>query len=85
MEEDLRNIEWISASERLKPPKKIEPSVDTVVSQIVGQKVYTQDPRLLKLVVKWKKGKSPDSMEPDNFLKDDKKIKELREVFGYKI
>ena len=57
-------------------------SVDELISKIVGKKIYTQDPRLLKLIVKWKKGKSQDSPESDNFLEDPKKIAELKEVLN---
>lgn len=58
------------------------PKVDDLISKAIGVKVFAQDPRLLRLLVKWKKGKSPDSMEPDNFLSDQAKLKELKEVFG---
>jgi len=75
-------IEWINARERFKPAPKLEPAVDNEISQIVGQKIYQHDPRLLKLICKWKKGKNPDSMEPDNFLQDPHKIKELKEVLN---
>ena len=80
MEDDIQPSEWINARERFIPPPKLEPPVDEIVSGIVGKKIYTHDPRLIKLVVKWKKGKSQDSMEPDNFLQNPLFIKELKEV-----
>ena len=77
-------INWndpsINAKMRVIPPKRLEPAIDEVISRIVGKKIYQQDPRLMKLIVKWKKGKSQDSMEADNFLEDSKKIEELRSV-----
>jgi hypothetical protein len=60
----------------------IEPPIDEVISRIVGKKIYQQDPRLIKLIVKWRKDKPFDSTEPDNFLKDEHKIQELREVLN---
>ena len=72
----------INQRERFRPTSKLEPVVDEVISKIVGKKIFTLDPRLLKLVVKWKKGKSENSMEPDNFLQDPKKIEELKQVLG---
>ena len=48
---------FINQNERFIVPPKIEPSVDEIISKIVGKKIYTCDPRLLKLIVKWKKGK----------------------------
>jgi len=78
------NINWndpsINAKNRVIPSKRIEPPIDEVISQIVGKKIYAQDPRLLKLIVKWKKGKSQDSMEADNFLQNPSFISELKDV-----
>jgi hypothetical protein len=68
-----------------KPARPTEPKVDNIISKIVGQKIYAQDPRLLKLIIKWKQGKSQDSMEPDNFLDDPKKIAELKKVLSQKL
>lgn len=84
MTEFIKPEDWINARERFSLPRRIEPPIDEVISQIVGKKIYTQDPRLLKLIVKWKKqsGKAVDNAEPDNFLKDPKKIAELREVLS---
>lgn len=80
------NVEWIHARERFKESTKsrFEPLVDEVVSQIVGRKVFALDPRLLQIIIKWKKqkNKSQDSMEPDNFLEDPKKREELKKIFS---
>ncbi len=77
---NFRPEDVIDQRERFKPAPRLEPAVDEVISHIVGQKIYQCDPRVLKLVVKWKKGKSPDSMEPDNFLKNSNFINELKET-----
>lgn len=82
MDEDIKPHEWINIRERFIPPPRLEPAVDEIISRIVGKKIYAQDPRLLKLIVKWKKGKSQDSMEPDNFLENSEFIKELKEVLS---
>ena len=83
MEEDyIAPEDFINARERFNVPKRLEPAIDEVVSKIVGKKIYLMDPRLMKLIVKWKKGKSPNSMENDNFLQDPHKIKELKEVLS---
>jgi hypothetical protein len=80
---DLAGAKFINARERFAPPKKsLEPKVDNLVSKIVGKKIFTLDPRLLKLIVKWKGNKPQDSLEPDNFLNDPKKVQELKEVLG---
>jgi len=81
----MEKLDWINHKERFKVNQKLQPKIDEVVSKIVGKVVLAQDPRLLKLVVKWKKGKPQDSMEPDNFLDDPKKVAELKEVFNKSI
>jgi len=80
--EDIKPEEWINMREQFRPAPKLEPAIDEIISKIVGKKIYLQDPRLLKLIVKWKKGKSQYSMESDNFLDDPKKIIELKEVLS---
>lgn len=80
--DELKNVEWINAKQRFIPKPRLEPQIDVLISKIVGKKIYIHDPRLIKLICKWKKGKSPDSMEPDDFFRDERKIKELREVLG---
>ncbi len=72
----------IDARERFKPPPKLEPVIDEIISKIVGKKIFTCDPRLIKLIVKWKRNKPQNSMEPDNFLDNPDKIKELKEVLN---
>jgi hypothetical protein len=79
-----RDINWGMANFRrmFSQKAKIEPAIDIPVSQIVGRKIYQQDPRLIKLIVKWRRNKPLDSTEPDNFLKDENNIKELKETLS---
>jgi len=76
------SVPFINQRERFIIPQKKEliPKIDELVSKAVGFKVFARDPRLIKLIVKWKKGKPQDSMVPDNFLQDPKKIEELKEA-----
>lgn len=86
MKESIKDINWndpsINARIRVIPPQKMEPPIDEVISHIVGKKIYQQDPRLFKLILKWKKEKPQDSMEPDNFLENENFIKELKEILS---
>ena len=80
---NLKNIDWINQRERFLPPKvNLEPRIDKLVSEVVGKKIYIHDPRLMNLIVKWKKQKPQDSMEFDNFLQDPVKVTELKEIFN---
>ena len=60
------------------------PTIDAEVSRVVGKPVVATDPRLLKLVVSWKRnaGTNENADTFDEFLKDPKKIAELKKVFG---
>lgn len=82
MSEDFSNIEFISARNRFRPQTRLEPKIDEAVSKVVGKKVYMLDPRLIKLIVRWKGNKPEDSMLPDNFLEDPKYVEELKKVFA---
>ena len=82
---DFRPEDVIDQRERFKVPKKLEPAVDEIISKIVGFKIYQCDPRVINLVVKWRKeklGRTLDSNEPDNFLEKPKFIEELKEVLS---
>lgn len=59
---------------------KPKPLIDKEVSQIVGKKVFVNDPRLIKLVIKWRNSKNPDN--DDNYLKNADKREELKRVFN---
>ena len=85
MEDDLKDAIIITPRDLNKQVKKLEPVVDEVISRIVGFKVYQLDPRIIKLVVKFRKEKLQrklDSDEPDNFLENPTFIKELKEVLN---
>ena len=80
---NLKKEDYIDVRTRFAPPpKKLEPKIDTIISKIVGRKIYQRDPRLIQLIIKWKKNKPADSMEPDNFLRNPDKIKELKQVLS---
>jgi hypothetical protein len=78
-----RPIEWHNARERFNPPttqQRVEPAIDKAVSAIVGKPVLTTDPRLIKLVVKWKREKPSEDVFV-NYLDDPAHIQELKSVF----
>lgn len=79
---DFKPGELINAKERFNPRPKLQPKIDEVISKIVGRKILQQDPRLIKLVVKFKGNKSEDSKRPDNFLENPNFIKELKQVMN---
>jgi hypothetical protein len=63
--------------------KKRERAVDKAVSAIVGKEIYVNDPRLIKLIAKWKQeDKKTDnpSEAPDNYLENPEKIEELKKT-----
>ena len=78
---DFKPNEAINYKEAFRPniAPKAEPKIDKVISDIVGKPIMITNPKLLKLVAKWKKEKG-DSEEFDNFLQDEAKIKELKEI-----
>lgn len=83
----FKESDIINARDRFIVPKRMEPPVDEIVSDIVGFKVYSVDPRLIQLIMKWKKLKgskdtvnSSDPM-PNNFLNNPAFIAELKQVF----
>ena len=82
MSDFIKPEDWFNARERFSAPKRLEPSIDEPVSKIVGKKIYSLDPRLMKLIVKWKKSKPPDSMEFDNFFENPKFITELKQALS---
>ena len=70
----------ISPRDMFVPKPRLEPAIDALISKAVGFKVYAQDPRVLKIIVSWKKNKPTDSLEPDNYLKNPEFIKDLKEA-----
>lgn len=72
--------DWIDARERNNVPQaNKEQKVDKLVSEKVGKTIYMNDPRVLKVIVGWKKDKG-DSEAPDNFLDDEDKVNELKKA-----
>ena len=71
---------FINYRDRYNLKPKAEPAIDKEVSQIVGKKVHVNDPRLIKLVIKWRNSKNPDNV--DNYLHDPEKREELKKVFN---
>lgn len=81
MDYGFRKEDLINHRERFNPGRKLEPVLDTIATEIVKQPVYTTDPRLLKVVAKFKQAKKdPDA--PDNFLQNPKFIEELKKAFS---
>jgi len=77
----MEKYNWIHyKKDRYNIGPKREPKIDEQVSQIVGKKVFANDPLLIKKVIEWKNNKNPDN--DDNYLKDPKKREELRQLFN---
>ena len=70
--------DWVNLREARKP-KPQKPAIDKIVSEIVGKDILMTDPRLIDLVVKWKREKTDDKTL-DNFLQDPKKVEELKKT-----
>ena len=81
MSDNVSPNDYININERFRATTKLVPKVDELISRLIGVKVFVHDPRLIRLIVKWKKGKLENSMEPDNFLENPEFIKELKETF----
>ena len=75
-------LNWINARSMYAPRTRLEPPIDGIISKIVGFKVYTTDPRILKTVVKWKRKKQGSEDVPDNFLENPQFIKDIKEAFN---
>lgn len=82
---DFNPADVINANERFLVRKRQPPKVDTIVSKLVGRTVLVNDPKLIKLVAKWKqsdnKTDQPDE-RPDNYFEDPAKVKELKDTFS---
>ncbi len=78
---NVREINSLRRTNTLTPP---ESRLDVLVSKVVGKPVAKADPRLIRLVVKWKNEADidPNGTDPYNFLKDKEKVAELRRTFG---
>lgn len=79
---DFKIKDIINARERFLPPKqRLEPPIDKKASAIAGQKIYREDPRLINLVVKFKKLKNNNNTA-DNFYQNPQFCRELKELFA---
>ena len=79
----IKQDELINLREMDMPPQKKAPRIDVPVSEIVGKEIRTTDPRLIKLITKWKQeeNKGESVTVTSNYLEDEEKIKELKETF----
>ena len=79
----IKQDELINLREMDMPPQKKAPRIDVPVSEIVGKEIRTTDPRLIKLITKWKQeeSKGETSTLTSNYLDDPKKVEELKETF----
>lgn len=82
MDWNFKPEDIINANERFLPiiKKKKPPLIDPEVKRATGLNIPVNDPKLINLIVKWKKQKNNDETM-DNFLKDPKKIEELKKEF----
>lgn len=81
---EIQSNEWISYKEmNRRAPVDPNGKIDDEISHIVGKPVRVNDPRLIQLVVKWKKQMNydPDGTLAYNFLRQSGFIAELKEVF----
>ena len=81
----MENINWQKANYKNIDRRnyKSQPAIDREVSKVVGKKVLVNDPRLIKLAIKWRGNKPVTGKEAsDNHLKDPNKIKELKRVLS---
>ena len=67
-------MDWIRPGQTTIKPRR-ETLADPDVSNIVGKRINVNDPRLIKLICKWRDQKDPN--QTDGFLKDPKKIAEF--------
>lgn len=82
MKDDIRPDEWIPASEAFRPKAKprIEPKLDIEVSRATGIDVGVGDPRVIRKVAEWRKQNPNESTVNNNYLRDPKKVEELRKA-----
>lgn len=78
---EVKPEDWVNLREarQKQAEERKKPAIDKAISEIVGKDILITDPRLIKLVVKWKQEKN-DPNTPDNFLQDPKKVEELKRV-----
>ena len=81
-EREIPISQYMDWRENQRPPvmSKREPKLDVEVSKAVGKKVFVGNQRVTELVVKYKREKSSDSDRPDNFLRNEKFVNELKKI-----
>jgi len=80
-QERIKPEDVINFRQALNPqPSHHEPVIDKLVSEKVGKPVRATDPRLIKLIVKWKQAVG-ESNTPNNFMDNPEFVKELQETF----
>ena len=77
----VRPDQWIHSSQinRVEPKPRAQPKVYEEVSKAVGKKIYVNDPRLMREVLKWREGANPNKM--DRHLDDPTKVAALKHIF----
>jgi hypothetical protein len=83
---EIQPSDWISHKEMFARKHREEPKIDPDVSHVLGQPVSVNDPRLMKVVIEWKKKMSLDTegTAQYNFLQQSGFINDLREAFNVK-
>lgn len=79
----MEELNWINAREMNNPGPRLEPPIDKLISGIVGGKVYTTEPWILEIVIKYKRKRKDDGNGdiPDNFLGNPQFIKDIKEAY----
>ncbi len=88
MSDDIRPENLISSRGAFMPIiKKREPNIDIPVSRAVGKTILKTNPVLIRKIVEWKNLEKeldnlakPGNPMQDNFLKDPKKVAELKAI-----
>ena len=82
---DIKPEEWISIREMHKrQPIDTTAKIDPDASHVVGQPVRVNDPRLMKLVILWKRKMNfdPDGTQTYNFYHQAGFIEDLKQAFN---
>ncbi len=89
MEDNINPSDLISSKGAFIPMigKKRAPNIDVPVSRAIGKTVYKTNPVLVRKIVEWKNMNkeldntaNPGNPAQDDFLKDPKKIEELKRI-----
>lgn len=80
----MEELEWMSYKEMYRrKPVDTTAKIDPEVSHIVGQPIRVNDPRLIALVVKWKRkvNHDPDGTQVYNFKTIPGFVEDVKQVF----